>query len=302
MNGADIPVLLIVFNRPDKAEKVFRRIRQIKPKQLFIAGDAPRQNKEDDTVKCERTREIVTAVDWECEVHTLFQEANLGCGRGPAAAISWFFSHVESGIILEDDCLPEETFFRFCNELLHRYRDNEQIMMISGTTPVRFRGRKQDYFFSKYGTTWGWASWRRAWLKFDYDLRSWENKGEREKVMSSFKTEREKQYFLNVFEKTFNKTDVSWWDYQWLFARVLHGGLSVMPVSNQIENIGFGKDATHTFDPLSPDANKKTAPLHFPLRHPDVIKTDEAYDSKLLFKEPSFLERIEYRIRKLLLS
>src|SRR5687768_18096170 len=135
MAGFDVPVLLIVFNRPDKAGAVFNRVREMQPRQLFIAGDAPRPDQPGDKERCEETRSIVTAVDWECEVHTLFQQSNLGCGKGPAAAISWFFSQVELGIILEDDCLPIESFFRFCAELLPRYRNNEQIMLISGTTP-----------------------------------------------------------------------------------------------------------------------------------------------------------------------
>ena len=302
MAGFDVPVLLIVFNRPDKAGAVFNRVREMQPRQLFIAGDAPRPDQPGDKERCEETRSIVTAVDWECEVHTLFQQSNLGCGKGPAAAISWFFSQVEFGIILEDDCLPIKSFFRFCAELLPRYGDQEQIMLISGTTPLRPSVIKSDYFFSRYGTTWGWASWSRAWQKFDYDMKLWSQQTAREKVMASFRTEKERRYFLNIFEKTFNKSSVTWWDYQWLFARVLHGGLAIMPALNQVGNIGFGADATHTFDSNSPDANRKAIPLSFPLRHPATIKTDPVYDSRLLFHEPSLFQKIEFKLRKLLLK
>lgn len=162
------PVLLIIFKRPDTTRQVLQAIRQVKPRQLFVAADGPRPDHPDEAEKCHQTRAVIEEVDWKCEVQTLFQQRNLGCGpgpvTGPVTAITWFFHNVEQGIILEDDCLPDLSFFRFCEELLDRYRYTEQIMHISGNNFLYGRKRgSASYYFSKYTHVWGWATWRRAW-------------------------------------------------------------------------------------------------------------------------------------------
>ena len=241
------PILLIIFNRPDTTQQVFNAIRQAQPRQLFVAADGPREDKDGEAEKCQRTREIVKQVDWDCEVRTLFQEKNLGCGLGPVTAINWFFENAEEGIILEDDCLPHPGFFVFCETLLDYYRDNEKIMHISGNNFQYGRKRgNASYYFSTYTHNWGWATWRRAWKHFDFYCTSAEH---RKHV----------------------------WDKQWEISARKQGGLAILPNVNLVSNIGFGPDATHTFG-AARYANLSTQSLAFPLVHPKRISRNKAAD------------------------
>lgn len=170
----NVPVLLLIFNRPDTTQRVFHEIRGASPLQLFISADGPRENKPGEFEKCQITRDIVRQVDWDCEVYTNFRDKNLGCKIAVSSAIDWFFENVEEGIILEDDCLPSFSFFRFCEELLEKYRDDERIMQIGGTNLLSEWQRSDDsYYFSKYGAIWGWATWRRAWQYYDVNMKLW---------------------------------------------------------------------------------------------------------------------------------
>lgn len=251
--GLDTPVLFIIFNRPDTTYKVFSSILQAQPKQLFIAADGPREDKIGEQQNCQQTRDIVKQVDWDCEIRTLFQEKNLGCGRGPvsapATAISWFFDNVEEGIILEDDCLPHPDFFVFCEQLLDYYRNNERIMIVSGNNFQYGRKRgKASYYFSHYrggpNPIWGWATWRRAWKHYDYE---------------SLPEEARKCI----------------WDTQWMMLIRKHSGLLILPNVNLVSNIGFGPDATHT-QSIHRYANWPTENMVFPLVHPTKISPDRA--------------------------
>ncbi|MBA4056200.1 MAG: nucleotide-diphospho-sugar transferase, partial [Marivirga sp.] len=165
IQGLETPVLLLIFNRPDTTRRVFEAIRKARPKRLFVAADGPRQHKPEDADRCAKARKIATDVDWECEVKTFFRDTNVGCGRGPSGGISWFFEHVDEGIILEDDCLPSPLFFRFCAELLERYRDDKRVMEIGGNTFMdeANRDKEYSYYFSSHNNIWGWATWKRAW-------------------------------------------------------------------------------------------------------------------------------------------
>ena len=167
------PVLLIIFNRPDTTARVFEAIRAARPTELYIAADAPRENRSEDKRLCEEAKKITEKIDWPCEVHRLYQEKNLGCKRGPIASITWFFENVEAGIILEDDCVPHPSFFAFCSELLEKYADDKRIMHVSGNN-FQFGKMRGDasYFFSEYTLSWGWATWRRAWQRFAHRIRT----------------------------------------------------------------------------------------------------------------------------------
>jgi hypothetical protein len=152
----ETPILFVIFNRPEVTRRVFAKIREVKPKFLYIAADGPRPGKIDEDKECEATRNIIHQIDWDCEVSTLFQENNLGCREAVSSAISWFFDNVEAGIILEDDCLPARSFFFFCQELLQLYKDEECVMMISGDNLCPEGAEsKYSYYFSRYGQIWG---------------------------------------------------------------------------------------------------------------------------------------------------
>jgi hypothetical protein len=277
------PVLLIIFNRPDTAQRVFDAIRQAQPEQLFVAADGPREGKEGEAEKCRLAREIVKQVDWDCQVRTLFRENNLGVGLGPATAIDWFFENVEEGIILEDDCVPHSTFFRFCEELLIKYRDDQRVMLISGLNFLgKWKPENQSYHFSYGGHTWGWASWRRAWDYFDYDLKLW-GKPEVKTAIKHTLCDIQKFNFLSEhFDEIYSDKKHIHWDGAWAFSRLLYSGLSVIPSVNLISYIGFGERATWNLNLASPFVKwVATLPVYsvsFPLQHPFGVTGDRDYD------------------------
>ena len=240
------PVLFMIFNRPDTTQKVFNAIRQAKPKQLFIAADGPREGTEGEKEKCEQARKVIEQVDWNCEVKTLFRDKNLGCKIADTFAIDWFFENVDEGIILEDDCLPSQSFFWFCQELLEYYRADTRIMMISGNNfqfgKVRGEG---SYYFSKYAHLWGWATWRRAWRYYDVDMKSFEKFKIESQINNIFRIKQQQKYWTKIFQSVYDgKIDT--WCYQWAYTCFINNGLCIMPNVNLVSNIGFGADSTHT--------------------------------------------------------
>ena len=160
-NMFNTPILFLIFNRPEVTFAVFEQIQKIQPKYLFIAADGPRNYKENEL--CKATRDVVQKIDWDCELKTLFRNENLGCAKNVSSAIKWFFDHVEKGIILEDDCYPDLSFFSFCEELLNYYDNNDRIMAISGfNAQLGIKRTKHSYFFAEIPLVWGWATWRKA--------------------------------------------------------------------------------------------------------------------------------------------
>ncbi|MDR7372333.1 FkbM family methyltransferase [Flavobacterium aquidurense] len=282
------PILFLIFNRPDTTQQVFDEIKKQKPRYLFVAADGARSHVVDDKDKCQTTREIVlNNIDWDCEVKTLFRDENLGCGVAVSEAISWFFENVEQGIILEDDSLPHSSFFRYSETLLERYRNDEGVMMISGNNfqkgIVRGDG---SYYFSEYAHIWGWATWKKSWLKYDFKMKNWPNFQEN-RLLSKCNGDRDQYtYWCNVFQKTY-EGEIDTWDYQWMFAIWYSGGITILPNVNLISNIGFGNDATHTRG-YSPFSNLKTQDIGAIL-HPKSIKVDkkaDRYTSAKVFNIP----------------
>jgi hypothetical protein len=303
------PVLFITFNRPDFTQKVFNEIRKAQPTQLFIAVDGPREDRPDDIERCRKVLEITRKVDWDCKVSTLVQEKNLGCKIGESTAIDWFFSQVEEGIILEDDTVPDQSFFLFCQELLEKYRHDQRIMMISGDNFQFGRRRTEDsYYFSKYFITWGWASWRRAWNCYDITMEKWPLVRDGHWLNDILNDFFAVKYWERIFEDTYNGT-IDTWDYQWILSCWIHGGLSITPNTNLISNIGYNKFATHTTNKNDPRSDLPVYQMMFPLKHPGFIIHDElsdrasqkiAYpDASLFGKERYILLCILGRIRKI---
>lgn len=272
----DTPILFIVFNRPEFTMRVFQEIKKQKPKTLFIAADGPRKNNEEDGLKCKLTREkVLSAIDWDCEVKTLFRDSNQGCGKAVSGAIDWFFQNVEKGIILEDDCLPNRSFFNFCENLLDRYKENDEIFAISG---VNFQDKtigKASYFFSKYLYVWGWATWRRAWDNYDFSLSGLESFKKKEKIKRIDKRENFRKYWHSIFERVANR-EIDSWDYQLVFSSWNSDGMTIVPNKNLVSNIGFGREATHTIE-LGPLANIPTEEI-VSIKHPDKITRNKRAD------------------------
>jgi len=283
------PVLFIIFNRPETTQLVFEAIRKARPPRLYVAADGPRPNVPTDKVRCEEARRIVDKIDWPCELKTLFRENNLNCGKGPASAMTWFFEHETEGIILEDDCLPSESFFWFCQELLERYRDDNRVMHIGGNNFLDNWKSIHDYsyYFSRSGFIWGWATWRRAWNLFDYDIKLYEKIKAYGFFDKFFLNPLEKRYRLRKFEKTVERRGhVDWWDYQWDFCRYINSGLCVIPQKNLVRNLGFGAGATHTTNEKSRSASMEAFEMQYPLKHqPHVLRdigSDKRYFSKFI--------------------
>jgi len=246
--GFEVPILFLVFNRPDTTARVFERIREIKPEKLFIAADGPRPEKEGEREKCDEVRDIImNGVDWPCEVKTLFRDSNLGCGLAVSGAITWFFGHVDEGIILEDDILASHSFFYFAKELLRIYRDDESVWHIGGNS---YNSDKpgSPYYFSAYPHIWGWATWRRAWNNYQYRLNDIDHNRFFKNIRDLFLTQSEKKFWIDFYKEYFKVENTPTWDYQWTCRMWYNKGLALLPRENLITNIGFTETATHTSD------------------------------------------------------
>jgi hypothetical protein len=270
----------LVFNRPNVTKRVFESIRQARPQRLFVAADGPRRNSVDDGSLIAQARSIATNVDWPCELMTLFRDENLGCRLAVSGAISWFFEHVEEGIILEDDCLPDTSFFPYCEELLERYRNDTRIMCITGDNSLSPQpDLHESYSFATFPMIWGWATWRRAWQHYDFDVFS---NSDFERVVRGINQD---PRFVKRSVDNFRGTAsgrIDSWGYVWSFCTLAQGGMTCLPRVNLIRNIGFGDGATHTVDYEHPRANLTTDSLQFPLSHPLHVCRDPHIDEAAL--------------------
>lgn len=275
------PVLLVAFNRYDTAIQVFEKIRKYQPTQFFFACDGPRKEKGDAEVnKINQVRSLVDKVDWDCEIKTLFRDVNVGCGLGVSGAITWFFEHVERGIILEDDCVPDVSFFSYCTELLNKYEHDDKITHVNGNNFAcrKFVKSDADYHFIYYPQVWGWATWRRAWNKYKYRISS-----------ESIPNLKEGYFHLNWSEKDIKNQIRKWinsggkidtWDYQWQAINLIERNLAIIPKKNLIKNLGFTKDSTHSgqqgvgFVRKTLKSDLEIAKIGSPLVHPKEVTVD----------------------------
>ncbi|MBW4630335.1 MAG: glycosyltransferase family 2 protein [Iphinoe sp. HA4291-MV1] len=269
------PVIFIIFNRPDLTEIVFQAIRQAKPKKLLVVADGPRFPEEAE--KCEQTRSVIKKIDWKCEVLTNFSDKNLGCKRRISSGLDWIFSEVEEAIILEDDCLPTPSFFSFCQTLLEYYRHDERIMMISGNDFQNTQNRTSySYYFSKYTHIWGWASWKRAWKHYDVDMKTWQDYKKQNLIRSICEDPYEQKYWVDIFDRV-SESLIDTWDYQWTYACWNQSGLTILPRTNLVSNLGFRPDATHTFGE-SPFSKMQTVDI-WKINHPPFVIRDQEADA-----------------------
>jgi len=273
----DTPVLLLIFNRPDVTERVFAEIRKLKPKRLFIAADGPRAHKPNDPDLCLQTRNMVKDVDWDCEVKQLYRNDNLGCKLAVSSAITWFFSQVEYGIILEDDILPHPSFFPYMQEVLKRYKDDDRVMMVSGYNTQHGQKRSDaSYYFSHYPHIWGWGTWKRAWDKYDVKIDRLAEFKRQNQIANLFDDPVVQEFWMDKFQMVHdNKYDT--WDFQWVYTVFSEAGLCVQPNVNLVSNIGFDMNATHTTFSGAEEANLQTYDIG-EIVHPDFIIADRAAD------------------------
>jgi hypothetical protein len=272
------PVVMIVFNRPELARRVFERVRAARPPRLLVVCDGPRQNRPADAARVAAVRKIFDhEVDWPCEVVRDYASQNIGCMDRIHSGLNHAFELFEEAVILEDDCLPDPSFFPYCDELLARYRNDKRVMNIAGTNFITNHYQPgSSYWFSRHPWTWGWASWRRAWQHNDFHLASWDAR--QAELRASFASRWERQYWLSTFDHARQDLrSADCWDFQWNFSCRTHGGVSIVPRYNLIENLGFGTDSTHTATDMSRLA-VKTHPLTFPLTHPERVTVNRYAD------------------------
>lgn len=271
------PVLFVIFNRAKVTELSFATIRKARPTQLFIAGDASRSGKEGEAEQVRQTRQIVSRVDWPCDVKTCFHKENQGCGKAVSGAISWFFQHVEEGIILEDDCVADQSFFGFAGSLLDRFRNNDRVLSIRGDNYQQGRSFGDgDYYFSKYPTCWGWATWKRKWELFDLDLSDWPESKSQLMLNECCDLQIERDHWSGLFDRT-RSGEINSWLLGWVFASFKNRGLHASPNYNMIQNIGFGEHATHTTG-ASPSWLPGCTSSPSILRHPKTIEYSASAD------------------------
>lgn len=292
------PVAFIIFNRPETTERVFAEIAKAKPPKLLVVADGPRPGVAGESDRCDAARAIIERVDWDCELLTNYSNSNMGCKRRVSSGVDWVFQKVEEAIILEDDCLPHPTFFRFCEEMLVRYRNDERIAMISGDNFQSGRRHGDaSYYFSRYTHIWGWASWRRAWQHYDADIKLWPQVRTGGGMDSILCKSDGIEYWSEIFDRV-HAGRIDTWDYQWNLSCWLQSSLVVLPNVNLISNIGFGKDATHT-RAASSFAEMPVQAMTFPLTHPSFVLRNAAADSftrEIMFSQPIW-RRIARRLR-----
>ena len=297
------PVAFFIFRRPSTTERVFEAIRQAKPPKLLVVADGPRPDKPGEAEQCAAARAVIDRVDWDCEVLTNYSEVNLGCRNRVASGIDWVFQTVEEAIILEDDCLPDASFFPYCEELLDRYRDDKRVMMITGTNILGdWKSAQQSYHFAYYTSCWGWASWRRAWNYYDVDMQRWTDPEIQQRIQDVLVSEKHYQNFKLHFDYVISGANKAW-DFQWSFACLSQSGLTITPATNLVSNIGYTGEATHTTESDNGLADRPVKALPFPLKHPWSVSVDRDYDEAYYQKVhgPGPLsKRIVRKVKKIL--
>jgi hypothetical protein len=293
------PILFIIFKREDTTQKVFNRIREARPPRLYIAADGPRSDREGEAEQCEATRKVVENVDWPCEVYHLYRDKNLGCGEGVSSAITWFFEHEEEGIIIEDDILPHIDFFRFCDEMLEKYRNEPRIKCICGSNAfyedIEY---PYSYFFSHYMMVWGWATWKRTWKEYDKSLKSIPRDSFLCEVKALPIKKGSKLKAIEIYDVMNSDRPIDTWDYQLFISTLHHNGLNVIPINNLCKNIGFGHvDAVHTIGESDKIENHKVCSC-FPLKYPKKIKDSKRLDTITFMEMYTPTQNVWYKLKQ----
>lgn len=299
------PVAMVVFNRPDTTRRVLERVRAARPDRLFVIADAPREHVPSDEERCKAVRRIIDEIDWCKDLRRIYADRNMGCRNRLASGISEVFDLAPEAIFLEDDCLPHPSFFRFCDELLDRHRENERVMSISGANFQYGWPVAHSYYGSRFAHVWGWASWRRAWRRYDVELTEWPRLRDDPSLLD-LDAPGYREYWTRIFD-LLHGGGIDTWDFQWTFAHMRHRGIAITPALNLVENIGFAAGATHTAR-VPQWFRQSGRAMDFPLVHPDALELDDVADARtfrcnnrlrppaLPWRMPRFLDSIHKRL------
>jgi hypothetical protein len=267
----------VIFNRPDVVDQLVASLRPARPTQLFVAADGPRETHPADVERCAAARAALDQVDWPCEITHLFRDHNLGLQQSMVGAIDWFFSHVESGVVLEDDCLVHPDFLAFAADVLARYRDEPRVMGVSALNMASHeRFGPHSYVFASAGHIWGWATWRRAWEGFDAELSTWPS--ERDEFLDGATPLQ--RALARKFDAAHDGSKNTW-ARAWHHHVAVRSGLVVIPAVNLVRNVGLGPDATHTTSTRHSLQGLPVEGLGFPLDHPTELVPSTEYDAHL---------------------
>lgn len=307
-----VPILLVVFNRPEKTRKVLEEIARYQPQRLYISADGPRKNNEGDSKNCEEVRNIINEhITWPCLIEKSYSEINKGCKISVSDAVNWFFKNERLGVILEDDCLPGPNFFEVMFDLLTKYEDNEAIISVSGSNFGFTPGHDQSYFHSRYLNMWGWGSWRRSALNIDYEMNEWNRLSNLRKYVFLIRHIVVKhkdldwgwvRYWKQIFDDVAaNRIDT--WDYQWFYYQFKTGKYTIVPSVNLVQNIGFDDEATHTnYDAVT--LSEEARVMNFPLVSPALLAIDRRFEEEYLkgrwayYKRQSLFWHIKHSIHQ----
>ena len=281
-NTTTPPIGFFIFNRPIETARAFATIREARPTQLFVIADGPRN--EADVPLCEAARAVIN-VDWPCELHTNYSEKNLGCGQRPSTGITWMFEHVERAIILEDDCIPDQSFFRYAGELLEKYESDERVMHIAGSSFASFLP-------NAFGC---WATWRRAWKYYDYYVTTWPALRDSGALINLFHNRGGYEKFALAWDKYYAREITDSWDGQWSFACMSRGAISLTPKVNLVKNIGYNERGTHTKEE-NQQARMPVRAMPFPLIHPATLVINREADNYMLRFHYGIDRKLRYRM------
>jgi hypothetical protein len=297
------PVLILAFNRPHTTSRVIAALRQAKPARVFLAVDGARADRPGEQESVNQVHRLAETFDWGCDVQTLFRDRNLGCKVAVSDAITWFFDQVESGIVLEDDCVAHPSFFTFAAELLTRYRDDERVCMISGDNfQLGKRRSPYSYYASRFTHIWGWASWRRAWRLYDHAMSRWPEQRAAGWLQAYLGNKQAAQYWTRVFDETHGERNSSW-AYRWTYSAWVNDALTLIPEVNLVSNIGFGEQATHNVNKRNRFAALPLEAIRLPLRHPPELIDNamaDAFTQKTMFRRSPIWKRIGSRVLRAL--
>lgn len=280
MGNYNVPIAFIFFKRLETTKQVFEAIKRQQPRELYLIADGARNEAEAKMVDTVRGY-VEDSIDWECDVHRNFAPANMGCKERIISGLNWVFEQTDRAIIIEDDVKPNDSFFTFTEELLDRYVDDDRVMMIGGFNFNGTMPMDESYWFYNRTSIWGWATWRRAWQKLDYEMKEWPKLKKSGYLQKNF-SKKVATMLIRDTDRAYYK-EVDTWDYTWEYSMILNHGLCILPNRNLIENIG-GNDvnATHTSGDV---INYEISELGFPLNHPRQVVLDKKHTEEIESRE-----------------
>ena len=296
--GFDTPIAVLTFNRPELTERLLNILARIKPRRMLVVSDGPRSHVATDAERCTAVRRLFEQLDWDCRIDRNFAEHNMGSFPRNSSGLNWVFEQVEEAIILEDDCVPEPSFFPFCEELLRKYRDDQRVGLISGNNFLKPWRQKYtaSYFFSGYATTWGWASWRRTWRQVDLNMPYWLEFRDSGQLRRSVLSDNEDLYWRSIYDGIHERRIKNAWDYQLMLTCRRFNLLTIVPTVNLVSNVGFGGDASHYKTNRFLEVDVPTNPILFPLVHPTKVAMSHKVDYQIYRRR--FNEHFRFKLAR----